>query len=255
MPGIRKPPGTEADLAVVAIFRVTADDDDNVTEGGVNVHVDKAGRPLQLKVAKPAACARPTLSGIVAVCPAVTDAVAGKMSMVTGPLIVGSKPLLLFPVTLRPPPVTVTPISPRDGAFSATLKWISISSALPSAGTRVSELVQLSVLSVQTQDWGELIEIIVSPVEAVAVTVIGPLEGALPLFVTPKMTRSLVSPTDTPPPAKRSILRSMTAGTMIVLSLAVLLAGFVSPPPVTVALFVTEPGALAATFTVTVILG
>lgn len=191
----------------------------------------------------------------MAVCPAVTAAVGGKMSMVTGPLIVGSKLSLLLPGTLRPPPVTITPICPRDGAFSATLKRISISSALPSAGTRVSELVQLSVLSVQTQDWGELIEIIVSPVEAVAVTVIGPLEGALPKFVTPKMTQSLVSPTETLPPAKSLILRSMTGTTMMVLSLAVLFVVFVSPPPVTVALFVTEAGALAATFTVTVIVG
>jgi hypothetical protein len=251
---MRKPPGTEADLAVVAIFRVTADDDDNVTEEGVNVHVDSAGRPLQLKTAEPAAWARPTLSGIVAVCPAFTDAVGGKMSMVTGPLIVGSKLSLLLPGTLSPPPETVTVISPRDGAFNATLTRISKFVEAPPPGAIGSELVQLSVVSVQLQPW-PLIATTVRPVETEVVTVIGPLEGELPKLATPKMTKSLVSPTEKLGPARRLILKSMTGGTMVVLSLAVWFARFVSPPPVTVALLVTEAGASAATFTVTVIAG
>jgi hypothetical protein len=44
-------------------------------------------------------------------------------------------------------------------------------------------------------------------------------------------------------------------GMMATVSEALLLAGFVSPPPLTVAVLVTEAGALAAMFTVRVIAG
>jgi hypothetical protein len=70
-------------------------------------------------------------------------------------------------------------------------------------------------------------------------------KGEVPKLFTPPACECMSQPTNVtalPPPAD---------ALMVVASLAVLLTGFASPPPETVAVFVTLAGALEETFTLT----
>ena len=98
----------------------------------------------------------------------------------------------------------------------------------------------------------------VRPRGGASVTVTLPLVGELPTFVTLSV-KVINCPLMTTPPlcAFVSVRSGPDAGAvMTVGSVAVLLPGFVSPPPDTTAVFVTVPGAtLAPTVAVTEIAG
>ena len=75
-----------------------------------------------------------------------------------------------------------------------------------------------------------------------------------PVTASLKVIVSVVAPAVSVPPLSDGVtpVMSGTAGEMVVVSLAVSLEVFVSPPPETVAVVVTLPEALEATFTVSV---
>ena len=115
--------------------------------------------------------------------------------------------------------------------------------------------MQVRVLSVQAQP-GPLIAVGVMLAGKVSVTVTVPEVAAPPLLVTVIVYEAPVCPWMKLPGWLLDMVRSGTGAAVItVTSLAVSLDVLVSPPPETVAVFVTEAGALLATFTVNVIAG
>src|SRR5438552_2070162 len=87
------------------------------------------------------------------------------------------------------------------------------------------------------------------PVGSVSVTVTAPAVGAAPTLPTGRVEVAAASPWRNGPAGPLPIGRSAAAGATAVGSLAESLAVLVSPPPATVAVFVTLAGALAATLT------
>ena len=120
---------------------------------------------------------------------------------------------------------------------------------------KASLLVQVKVAKVQLQFVPE-IAVAVSPVGRVSVIVTVPVVEAVPLFLTVIVYVAPVCPWLKLPVCVLVTVRSGAVGTTTVVgSLAVLLVVLVSPPPETVAVLVTEEGALPATVTVRVIAG
>src|SRR5437773_11423507 len=193
------------------------------------------------------------------VCPRVKFPVCVFVTVRSGwSMVVGSLSLLLAVLT-SPPPDTVAVLVTLAGALLATLTVsvkvellltfravgrVHVSVAGPAAGS--------VLLQVQPEGLGR--DVAVRPTGSVSVIVIVPLVGLPPLLVTTMLYVAPVCPTLKLPLWLLLMVRS--GGVLIVVRLlAVLFAVFVSPPPETVAVFVTLAGASLATFTVNVIVG
>ena len=115
--------------------------------------------------------------------------------------------------------------------------------------------MQVNVDSVQVHPV-PVIAVAVKPVGNVSVTVTVPLVTALPLFVAVIVYVAPFCPCVKLPLCDLVMVRSGTlGGLMVVGSEAESLPVLASPPPATVAVLVTLAGALAATFTVSVMAG
>jgi hypothetical protein len=95
----------------------------------------------------------------------------------------------------------------------------------------------------------------VRPVGRVSETVTVPEVGPIAAASETVIVKVPVCPAAKFPVCDLAMLKSGGRVPMLTISEALLLAGFVSPPPLTVAVLVTEAGALAAMFTVRVIAG
>src|SRR5439155_269500 len=163
----------------------------------------------------------------------------------------------LLAVLTSPPPDTVTLLVTLAGALLATVTVKVIVELLPAA--REVDRVQVSVAgpvagSVTQLQFVPLIAVAVRPAGSVSVTVIVPLVAVPPLLVTTMLYVAPVWPTLKLTLWLLVMVRS--GGVLIVVgSVAVLFAVFVSPPPETVAVLVTLAGASLATFSVRVITG
>jgi len=113
--------------------------------------------------------------------------------------------------------------------------------------------VQVSVPKVHVQPV-PLIAVAVSPVGSVSATVTVPLVGPGPTLLTVIVYVAPVCPCVKLPVCVLFTVRSATC-VIVVGSLAVSLAVLISPPPDTLAVLVTDEGALLATFTVRVMAG
>ena len=113
--------------------------------------------------------------------------------------------------------------------------------------------MQVRVLRVQVQPV-PLIAVAVRPAGKVSITVTVLEVAAPPLFVAVIVYAAPVCPWLKLPEWLLDMVRS-GGEAIVVTSLAVSLDVLVSPPPETVTVFVTEAGALLATFTVNVIAG
>src|SRR5580765_2365686 len=156
--------------------------------------------------------------------------------------------VVLLLVLLSPPPETVTPRLPVEGALLATfIERLICEEADPAA--IVPDWVQVRVLRVHVQP-APLMAKAVNPVERFATTVMVPEEAILPKLSMNIGKLTLVSPWLTKLVPERAGVRSMIGAAICVRSLKESFALLVSPPPETVATFVTVAGALAAMATV-----
>jgi len=225
------------------------------SEGGLKLQEEAAGNPLQLNVTVPAAAVASTPSGNRAVCPAVTVTGAPPEKMVRKALISVLMLAVLFLGSVSPVSETVATIELTDrGAFRATLNVIVRSGYLrldPSGSVRVH--VRLANVQLHPVP---LRAVAVNPGTRVIVSVTAPLVAELPKFkievlkvipVAPWVTKSWRGELVTP--------RSTPGFTMVVTSPTKSLAVSVSPPPETVAVFVSKVEVLVETFTVRLIGG
>ena len=163
---------------------------------------------------------------------------------------------ILSPVLTSPPPEIVAVFVTLSGAFSAT-STVTVITGKDEFGATESERVQVRLFSVQVHPV-PLIAVAVNPVAgSVSTTVTVPVLARFPKLMALMVYVAPVSPWKNEPlitPA--CCFETIMSGAKIVVgSLAVLFATFTSPPPETVAEFVTNEGAFAATFTVKVIAG
>src|SRR5262245_52403145 len=95
----------------------------------------------------------------------------------------------------------------------------------------------------------------VNPVGSASATVTVPLVAAAPLFDTVSVKPPVAPRWNVPALAVFEIVRSDAGAVVFTVAVEELLAGVVSPPPLTVALFVNDAAAFEATFTPIVIDG
>ena len=141
------------------------------------------------------------------------------------------------------------------GAVPATLTVSVIGRiARPAASTSLRVQVRAGCVQVQPVP---AIAVAVNPAGSVSVTVTVPLVGAVPLLRhRQRVGRPGLSLRERPGVRLRHRqVRHAGSARSLSRSLAVLLAVLVSPPPLTVAVFVTLAGAVLATLTVSVIAG
>src|SRR5262245_26338032 len=155
---------------------------------------------------------------------------------------------VLLAVLVSPPPDTVATLVSEPPASGATLTTTAICGhAAP--GPSASWRVQLAPATVQVHPVPEM-AVSVMPAGKVSVTVTAPAVGATPTLLTVMAYGKFCWPCFGLPVWVLAMARStVELEVTMVGSLAVLLVALESPPPLTVAVLVTLPGALAATFT------
>lgn len=175
-----------------------------------------------------------------------------------GRMVVGSC-ATLFPVFVSPPPETVAVLTTVDAAFKATSTVRVIGGY--AAGEAPSESARVQVRFARTQLHPvPLIAVAVSPLGRTSTTVTVPLLARFPMLATVIVYVAPVSPwKKLPKIGPWCVLLTMRsglgAGSIVVGSEALSFAVFVSPPPETLTVLMTEVAALISTFTTRVIGG
>jgi hypothetical protein len=157
---------------------------------------------------------------------------------------------VLLAVFVSDPPLTVAVLVTLPAAFAATVT-VTITAGYDALAANAVDVVHVRVASVQVQP-EPLIAVAVKPAGNASTTVTVPAVGALPTLETVNVYVAPTWPSAKLPTCVDVTVTSGARGVTVVTSVAVLLAVFVSPPPLTVALLVRLAPALLATVTVRV---
>ena len=156
----------------------------------------------------------------------------------------------LLLVLVSPPPVTDAVLVINAAAFAAIETLTTIGAARPTAiGLGWSHVSVVAVEVEQSQPDPEGTPRIVSPLGIVSLTVAVPVVAAVPELATASTYAAVPPCTNVDEVVLVNVRSGLPAGETVTVTVPELLPVFVSPPPLTDAVFVMLAGALGETFT------